>query len=53
MIEQIAKYLMENWRELVWPAVLFAAVVVAGWVLRHILYCPTSATDHIHRNDAC
>src|ERR1019366_2210482 len=38
MIEQIAKYLMENWRELLWPAVLFAAVVVAGVVLRHILY---------------
>ena len=38
MIEQIAKYLTENWRELVWPAALFAAVVVAGWVLRHILY---------------
>jgi small-conductance mechanosensitive channel len=38
MIEQIAKYLMENWRELLWPALLFAAVVVAGLVLRHILY---------------
>jgi len=38
MIEQIAKYLMENWRELVWPAVLFAAVVATGWVLRHIVY---------------
>jgi small-conductance mechanosensitive channel len=38
MIEQIAKYLMENWRELVWPAVLFASVVVAGWVVRRVLY---------------
>jgi len=48
MIEQIAKYLMENWRELVWPAVLFAAVVATGWVLRHILYArlrrPTPST---------
>lgn len=38
MIEQIVKFLMENWRELIWPAVLFAAVVASGWVLRHILY---------------
>ena len=38
MFEQIAKYLMENWKELLWPAVLFASVVVAGWLLRHILY---------------
>ena len=38
MIEQVAKYLMENWRELVWPAVLFAVVVATGWVLRHIVY---------------
>jgi len=38
MVEQIAKYLTENWRELVWPMVLFAAVVAAGWVLRRILY---------------
>jgi len=38
MIEQIAKFLMQNWRELVWPAVLFAVVVVSGWVVRHILY---------------
>jgi hypothetical protein len=38
MIEQIAKYLTENWRELMWPAVLFAAVLGAGWLLRHILY---------------
>jgi small-conductance mechanosensitive channel len=38
MIEQIAKYLTENWRELVWPVVLFAAVVVSGWVLRQLVY---------------
>lgn len=38
MIQQIAKYLMDNWRELVWPAALFAAVVATGWVLRHIVY---------------
>ena len=38
MIEQIAKYLTGNWRELVWPVVLFAAVVVSGWLLRHIAY---------------
>lgn len=38
MIEQIAKYLTGNWRELVWPVVLFAAIVVSGWLLRRILY---------------
>ena len=38
MIQQIAKYLMENWRELVWPAVLFAAVVVLGSVVRGVLF---------------
>jgi small-conductance mechanosensitive channel len=38
MIQHIAKYLAENWRELVWPVVLFAVVVVSGWVLRRILY---------------
>ena len=29
---------MENWRELAWPAVLFAAVVVAGWLFRRLLF---------------
>jgi len=38
MIQQIAKYLMENWRELVWPAVLFGAVVASGWLARRILF---------------
>ncbi len=38
MNDQIAKYLTQNWRELVWPAVLFAAVVASGWILRRILY---------------
>ena len=38
MLEQIAKFLMENWRELLWPAVLFATVVATGLVLRHVLY---------------
>jgi small-conductance mechanosensitive channel len=38
MTEQIVKFLMQNWRELVWPAALFAAVVVTGWVLRQIVY---------------
>ena len=38
MNDQIAKYLTENWRELVRPVVLFAAVVVSGWLLRRIAY---------------
>jgi small-conductance mechanosensitive channel len=38
MPQQIAKYLMENWRELLWPMALFAAVVVAGSVFRRILF---------------
>ena len=38
MNQHFAKYVIENWRELVWPAILFAAVIVIGWVLRHILY---------------
>ena len=38
MNQHIAKYLVENWREFVWPAVLFAAVVVSGWVFRRILF---------------
>ncbi|MBZ5634339.1 MAG: mechanosensitive ion channel family protein [Acidobacteriia bacterium] len=38
MIEQIVKYLVANWRELVWPAVLFAAVVVSGSVFRSVLF---------------
>jgi small-conductance mechanosensitive channel len=38
MIQQIAKYLVENWRELVWPAVLFAAVVALGWLFRRVVF---------------
>ena len=38
MIEQIPQYLMENWRELVRPAILFGVVLVAGLLLRHVLY---------------
>jgi small-conductance mechanosensitive channel len=38
MPQQIAKYLMENWRELLWPVVLFAAVVAAGSVFRRVLF---------------
>jgi small-conductance mechanosensitive channel len=38
MIQQIAKYLVENWRELVWPAVLFATVVALGSVFRGVLF---------------
>jgi small-conductance mechanosensitive channel len=29
---------MENWRELVWPAVLFGAVAALGWLARRILF---------------
>ena len=38
MIPNIAKYLVANWTELVWPAVLFVAVLVAGWIFRRILF---------------
>jgi small-conductance mechanosensitive channel len=38
MIRQIVKYLVENWDELVWPAVLFAAVVASGWLFRRVLF---------------
>src|ERR1700733_14122701 len=38
MNQHLLNYVMENWRELVWPAVLFVTVVVSGLVLRHILY---------------
>jgi len=34
----VAKFLVENWMELVWPAVLFAAVVASGWVFRRVLF---------------
>ena len=45
---RIAKYLMENWRELVWPADLFAAVVASGWVLRRILYARLRRSAAVH-----
>ena len=38
MNQHFAKYVVENWRELVWPAVLFVAVVASGWVLRRVLF---------------
>jgi small-conductance mechanosensitive channel len=38
MNQHFAKYVTENWMELLWPATLFVAVVVAGWVLRRVLY---------------
>src|SRR6476660_1710601 len=42
MIERIARYLVEDWMELVWPAVLFAAVVVSGWIFRRIVFARLS-----------
>jgi len=38
MPQQIAKYLVENWRELLRPVILFVAVVVSGWVFRRVLF---------------
>jgi small-conductance mechanosensitive channel len=38
MIKNIADFLIENWRQLVWPVALFAAIVVLGWLLRRIVY---------------
>lgn len=38
MTQQIAQYIVENWKELVRPAVLFAAVLVLGWVFRRIVF---------------
>ncbi len=38
MIEHIAKYLVANWEKLVWPAVLFASILIAGWLFRRILF---------------
>ena len=38
MLHQIADYLVANWKELVRPAILFAAVVVLGWLLHHIVF---------------
>jgi small-conductance mechanosensitive channel len=38
MIQSAVKYLIQNWMELVWPAILFAAVVVLGLVLRGVVY---------------
>jgi small-conductance mechanosensitive channel len=38
MIEQIAKYVVTNWWELAWPAVLFTSVVVLGWLFRRIVF---------------
>jgi small-conductance mechanosensitive channel len=38
MIQQILKYMVDNWRELLRPAVLFAAVVVLGWIFHRIVF---------------
>jgi len=38
MIQQIADYIMANWKELVRPAVLFAAVLVLGWLFHRIVF---------------
>src|ERR1700730_6372296 len=38
MIRNIAKYLVENWQALLWPAVLFAAVVALGWMFRRVVF---------------
>jgi small-conductance mechanosensitive channel len=38
MTNNIANFLVENWRELVWPVALFAGIVVLGWLLRRIVY---------------
>ena len=38
MSDNLAKYLVENWKEFMWPAVLFAAVIAAGWVVRRVLF---------------
>jgi small-conductance mechanosensitive channel len=38
MIQQIANYVVVNWRELVRPAALFAAVLVAGWLFHRIVF---------------
>ena len=45
MVEQITKYLLANWRELVWPAVLFTLVVASGWLLRRIVYARLRRTS--------
>ena len=38
MTKQIADYLLANWKELVRPAILFAAVVVLGWLFHRIAF---------------
>lgn len=38
MIQQIAQYMVANWKELVRPAALFAAVLVLGWVFHRIVF---------------
>ncbi|MCU1337935.1 MAG: MscS Mechanosensitive ion channel [Bryobacterales bacterium] len=38
MIQNIAKYLIENWKQLVWPLVLFVAVLALGWLFRRVLF---------------
>jgi small-conductance mechanosensitive channel len=38
VLRQIADYLLANWKELVRPAILFAAVVMLGWLFHHIVF---------------
>ena len=38
MIQQLAQYLMANWKELVRPAVLFGGVLVSGWVFHGLVF---------------
>jgi small-conductance mechanosensitive channel len=38
VLQQIAQYIVENWKELVRPAILFAAVLVLGWAVHRILF---------------
>jgi len=55
MMQQITKYLMENWRELVRPGVLFAAVVVVGWIFQRVLFARLkrwSASARTHIDDS-
>ena len=38
MIQQIADYILANWKELVRPAILFAVVLILGWLFHHIVF---------------
>src|ERR1051326_2397381 len=38
MIQQIAPYLVENWKELLQPAAIFVAVLAAGWLFHRVLF---------------